>query len=273
MNLLSSLVTPKTIFVMLEGHPPFHANDTHPAFDDIKTALTFGEYDQLPELFNVGKAIVRKSKLQAFDIVGNNVYIDGEQVRGVIVDRILDKASRGADVDSLVHFQRKLNDNPSMRVRDQLYEFIERGKQIGITDDGNIMAFKIVRRVGLATDFNGVPTTFVSHYDGTTRHDLGTVVEMDRTKVNDDPEQTCSYGLHACSEGYLNHYGSGPDSWVIAVEIDPADVVSIPVDYNAAKMRCAKYRVAAVLGPQDYIQQATAPQLDQWESFITLMRG
>lgn len=273
MRLLSSLVTPKTIFVMLEGHPPFHANDTHPSFDDIKDALADGYIDVLPALFDVGKSIVRKSKLQAFEVVGETVFIDGVEVKGVIVDRILDKLSRGDDVDSLVHFQRKLLDNPSMRVRDQLYEFIERGKQIGITADGNIMAFKIVKRVGFATNFDGVPTTFVSHYDNKTRHDLGTTVEMDRTQVNDDPEQTCSYGLHACSEGYLGAYGGGPDSWVIAVEINPSDVVSIPVDYNAAKMRCAKYRVAAVLGPTESISKATAPQLDGWEEFIGLMRG
>jgi len=272
MRLLSSLVTPKTIFVMLEGHPPFHANDTHPAFADIKTAIAFGDYDQLPALFDVGSAIVCKSKLQAFNVEGNRVFIDGVEIKGVIVDRIIDKMTKGGDVDALVHFQRKLLDNPSMRVRDQLYEFIERGKQIGITAEGNIMAFKIVKRIGHGTNFDGVPTTFVSHYDGKTRHDLGMVVEMDRTQVNDDPEQTCSYGLHACSEGYLDAYGSGPDSWVIAVEIDPTDVVSIPVDYNAAKMRCAKYRVAAVLGPQHDIKEASAPQLDGWEAFLGLMR-
>lgn len=251
MNFLSTLVTPRTVFALLDNGKSYSANDTHPAFDEIKAAIADGDADALPALFDMGKAINLRSG-GSIVVRDGVIYIDGEQVVGAIEERIFEKLDNGGDINALVEFQRKLMLNPSFRVREQLYEFIERGAQIGIADNGNIMAFKIVRK----DDYG-----FVSHYDASVRHDVGTYVTMDRTKVDDDPNRTCSAGLHACSEGYLRHYGGGPDSYVVVVEINPVDVVSIPTDYNAAKMRCCRYLVKAVVGPRDEVVENT-PDLD-----------
>ena len=75
----------------------------------------------------------------------------------------------------------------------------------------------------------------------------GTIVEMERYKVDDNKDQTCSTGLHFCGMSYLPHFG-GSDSRTVIVKIDPADVVSIPSDYNGAKGRACRYEVIGEMG-------------------------
>jgi hypothetical protein len=75
----------------------------------------------------------------------------------------------------------------------------------------------------------------------------GTIVEMERNQVDDNKDQTCSTGLHFCGLSYLDHFG-GNDSRTVIVKIDPADVVSIPSDYNGAKGRACRYEVIGEMG-------------------------
>jgi hypothetical protein len=81
-------------------------------------------------------------------------------------------------------------------------------------------------------------------HSGTIDNSVGQVVEMDRNLVDDDPNSHCSTGLHFCSESYLGHFGNSGDP-VMILKINPADVVSIPTDYNGAKGRCMRYEVVA----------------------------
>jgi hypothetical protein len=71
---------------------------------------------------------------------------------------------------------------------------------------------------------------------------VGDVVEQKRNEVDDIRDNVCSNGLHFCSMSYLPHYMGG-NGRVVIVKINPADVVSIPSDYNNAKGRCCKYVV------------------------------
>jgi hypothetical protein len=77
---------------------------------------------------------------------------------------------------------------------------------------------------------------------------IGKIVEMERNEVDDNKDQTCSTGLHFCSQDYLPHFGNGYDSRVVILKINPADVVSIPSDYNNAKGRACKYEVVGEIG-------------------------
>jgi hypothetical protein len=63
---------------------------------------------------------------------------------------------------------------------------------------------------------------------------------MKRNMVDDDPESTCSRGLHFCSQNYLGFYGRGR---TMIVKVNPRDVVSIPVDYKNAKGRACRYEI------------------------------
>jgi hypothetical protein len=140
----------------------------------------------------------------------------------------------GFSIEPMVLFMHNLLKNPSKRSVDELYGFLEKNN-LPITPDGYFLAYKKVRN------------DFLDIHSGTMDNSPGTVVEMERYKVDDNKDQTCSTGLHFCGMSYLSHFGSGGDRTVI-VKIDPADVVSIPSDYNGAKGRACRYEVIGELG-------------------------
>ena len=63
---------------------------------------------------------------------------------------------------------------------------------------------------------------------------------MERSKVTYNPKVTCSSGLHVCSYSYLSSFSGDR---IVICEVEPHNVVSVPVDYYFAKMRCCKYKV------------------------------
>jgi hypothetical protein len=67
---------------------------------------------------------------------------------------------------------------------------------------------------------------------------------MERNAVDDNKDVTCSAGLHFCSRSYLDHFGGDR---IMILKINPADVVSIPSDYNDAKGRACRYEVIGEL--------------------------
>jgi hypothetical protein len=72
---------------------------------------------------------------------------------------------------------------------------------------------------------------------------------MERNKVNENKDQTCSYGLHFAAYEYAEGFGRG--GRMMIMKINPKDVVSIPSDYNNQKGRCCKYEVLAEVDRSD----------------------
>jgi hypothetical protein len=130
--------------------------------------------------------------------------------------------------------------NPSARAVSELYGFLEKGG-MPITPDGYFLAYKKVR------------ANYKDCHSGTMDNSVGKVVQMERNAVNDDKDITCSHGLHFCSRSYLDHFGGDR---IVIVKINPADVVSIPSDYNDAKGRACRYEVIGELAGET----VTAPE-------------
>jgi len=144
---------------------------------------------------------------------------------------MIDMLRDGFNIEPLAKFMVNLNDNPSNRAVTELYGFLE-VSQLAITPEGNFVAYKMI-----SDDYKDT-------YTGKMDNRIGAVVKMDRNQVNEDKDQTCSHGLHFCGRGYL---GSYPGSRTVILEINPADVVSIPSDYDNHKGRCCKYTVIGEL--------------------------
>mgnify|MGYP001499246146 CR=1 FL=1 len=187
------------------------------------------QIERLVALVNPAQVIVEKGegKVEVRDGV---VYYEGEPVYSALTERILWGLSEGYDMKPYINFLANVQQNPSKRAVDELFTFVERNK-MGITEDGYILGYKRVRG-----DFKDI-------YTGTIDNSPGQIVTMPRNKVNDNPNATCSHGLHFCSQSYLPHYGAGEGNRIVIVKVNPADVVSVPVDYNAAKVRCCRYEV------------------------------
>jgi len=164
------------------------------------------------------------------EIKGGQMYYQSEPVAGVLGERMMQMVDEGFDLTPMAAFLRNLMENPSKRVVDHLYGFLEYGKN-AITDDGCFLAYKAV-----SADYKDI-------YTGTFDNSVGQIVKMPRNRVNEDPNQTCSAGLHVCSFEYLDSAYARDSGHVMICKINPAHVVAVPTDYNNTKMRVCEYEV------------------------------
>lgn len=207
---------------------PVTVPSSHPSFTQIKAAVIAGEdptpFLSIPKVFaefTGGRVVVS----------GRDVTFNGEPLHSGLATRVADfvAADQPELAEPLCNFLDKLSENPSFRAQRGLFDWLENSK-LPIASDGRVVAWKLVR------------DNFFDIRTGTFDNTPGKTVEMPRHKVDEDPNVTCSSGLHICSESYLPHYGSS-DSRIVMCLIDPADWVSVPIDYNLAKARVCKYEV------------------------------
>lgn len=180
-------------------------------------------------------------------VTRNAVSFNGDPIAGVLVDRILAMLEEGFDIMPMVRFLENLYQNPADFARDELYLWLETSN-LPITEDGFFLAYKNVR-----ADYKSI-------HDGRTKNDIGTIVSMPRHAVDDDRNRTCSAGLHFCSASYLPNFSRSYDGHTVLLKINPADVVSIPSDYDNAKGRAWKYEVLSevTIDPQTAVWQSVS---------------
>jgi len=229
-NAVPYLIQGKNIILVIDGKSHTISKDTHIAYGKIVEALKAQDWNALRDLVVPAKAIVDFGNGYV-SIVDDVVMWKGNPFNNALSERMIDMYQEGFPIDPMVRFMENLMDNPSKRSVDQLYGFLEKNK-LPITEDGCFLAFKRVRN------------DYLDIHSGTISNHIGAFVEMDRNLVDDNPDSYCSTGLHFCSESYLGSFGSS-DQPVMILKINPADVVSIPSDYNGAKGRCMRYEVVA----------------------------
>lgn len=136
------------------------------------------------------------------------------------------------DIDTFVAFLARAMENPSAAILDELYSFLSYN-DIKLSPDGYILAYKMVQ------------PNFKDCYTGKIDNSVGQVVKVPRSDISDDRRESCAFGLHAASLSYLrtSGYGSSSGNRLVVLKIDPKDVVSVPYDYNGAKMRVCEYEV------------------------------
>jgi hypothetical protein len=81
-------------------------------------------------------------------------------------------------------------------------------------------------------------------------------VIMSRDDVDNNPHQTCSRGLHVAGHGYMSQYSGNV---IVAVKVNPKNVISIPYDYDSQKIRTCEYEVLAVVDQGSEIEDAYFP--------------
>jgi len=224
------LIQGKNIILVVDGKSHTISKDTHIAYGKIVEALKEQDWEALRDLVEPKKAIIDFGNGYV-SIVGAEVFWKGQPFHNALTARMIEMYQDGFPIDPMVRFMENLMDNPSKRSVDQVYGFLEKNS-LPITEDGYFLAFKRVRE-----DYKDI-------HSGTIDNSVGEVVEMERNLVDDNPDSHCSTGLHFCSESYLGSFGSGNQP-VMILKINPADVVSIPTDYNGAKGRCMRYEVVA----------------------------
>ena len=229
MQYLAHIVTSKSITIATD-ETTLMIPRSHISYNDIEHLLELGMYDEAIEAADATKRVVMfgEGKVTVEEGV---IYYNGHELHNAMTRRILDMIRDGFNIEPMVQFLENLMSNPSSRAVNELYRFLE-SNGLPITPDGYFLAYK------------SVSSDYTDSYTNTFDNSIGMTCEMPRNEVMDDPNQTCSSGLHFCSLNYLySFYGHG--SHVMVLKINPADVVSIPVDYDNSKGRCCKYEVVA----------------------------
>lgn len=225
---MTYIITPEGITVVSNGQS-YTLSSTHGNYNDVLDAIRNGEPESVVvELLNPKVALTRYLG-DKFEVGENTVKFNGEEVHGTLVRRIIDCHRDGLPTEPLLKFFENLEANPSFRARQELYDFLAH-RNMPITPDGCFLAYKSVR------------SDFTDHHTGKFSNRVGSVLEMERRKVDDDRDNGCSYGFHAGSLEYATTFGSN-DRKVLIVKVNPADVVSVPTDCECQKLRTCRYEV------------------------------
>jgi hypothetical protein len=222
-----------TLTLHLQGRP--HPIDrSQPNWEAIIAALGKPETteDDLLPLVSV-KKFVEGLQIGKVKVGEDAIFYDGKPVHSHLTTRMIEIVKAGLPVEPWARFMDHLYQNPSNTAVEELYLWMEHAN-MPITDDGCFLAYKKVRED--YTSFHQGPNGEVFH------NDIGSTPSMPRNEVDDRRDNTCSHGLHFCSFDYLPHY-YGKQGKVVVLKINPADVVSIPSDYNNAKGRAWQYLV------------------------------
>ena len=220
------------VTVVIDGKP-HTISKTHVTYTKVVDAIKAQDWPTVKSIIDPVKVVLNYGAGN-ISVKGDQLFWKGQPFAGVLATRMIAMLQDGFTIDPMVLFMHNLMKNPSKRSVDELYGFLEKNN-LPLTPDGHFLAYKKVRR-----DFKDI-------HSGTMDNSPGTVVEMERNQVDDNKDQTCSTGLHFCGLSYLDHFG-GSDSRTVIVKIDPADVVSIPSDYNGAKGRACRYEVIGEMG-------------------------
>lgn len=216
--------------VVVIGNNSHTISKTHITYQKVLDAIKAEDWETVKDVIEP-KKVVLDYGMGFVSIKGDTLYWKGTEMHNALTTRMIQMLTDGFPIKPLVFFMENLMENPSYRSVNELYGFLEKNN-LPITPEGHFLAYKKVRE-----DFKDCHT-------GTMDNSVGQIVEMERNLVDDNADNTCSSGLHFCSQGYLNSFSGAR---TVIVKINPRDVVSIPTDYDNSKGRACRYEVVGEL--------------------------
>ena len=231
------MVTKNSITVNFEGKT-YTVSSDNGVYAKVLDAYKRRDEQAIKNLMDIRSRLVTSLKETNEDVsvVDGVVFLDGKEVYGELSGKMMMFINEGLPMGPLMAFCRKLRKNPSNRALRDLFSFLEKNNH-PITESGNFLAYKKVHE----PDSQG---RMLDIHSKTFDNRPGNVLEMPRNEVDEDPNRTCSHGLHVANWDYAQQFGTGV---MLEVEVDPADVVAIPVDYNQSKMRVCRYKVRCIV--------------------------
>lgn len=236
------------VFVPGQDGPLVATSASHANFNAIVQAARDQDYGVV-EMFDLSTAIAQKFERLSERITTANgtLYLDGEPMNGTIVDHILRSLEAGLqDFEPLVKFIENLETNPNAESVEQLYNWLN-SAGMTIDADGMIVGYKGVEKGAdgsLTSVKAGKAIVNGEVVSGKIPNGPGDVVEMPRSEVEYNPSVGCSTGLHVGSYDYASGWARGA---LLEVRVNPRDVVSVPTDSNAEKLRVCRYTVVDLI--------------------------
>lgn len=265
--MLFVIATPEAITVHVPKVGPRKVFTNSPVYQEVKDLL-LGDASMEPSerltdevkverflrLVDRAKRIADGSEGKLI-LVDGRFKMDGEYLPALFTKRLLELEGTSM-INSLSNLWKNLRNNPSERSRTELLAFLEKN-EMPITEDGYFVAYKFITR-----ELKDVRTR-------TFDNSPGAEPTMRREDVDDNSAVTCSHGLHVAAYEYVRKSGWG--DVIVAVKVNPVDVVSIPFDYNGQKMRVCKYQVLERIGEeiQDKFYEEKKPDVIETVEEVT----
>jgi hypothetical protein len=233
----------KALTVIVDGKVTVLDGD-HPNFALALAALRSGDKQAILDSLDLDLAVKNALANEPdFTLDGDTLTYKGE-VQPVGLARVfLDVLRTEGDAKPLTNFIKRLANNPSMNSRKQLHAWIDK-HGLNIDQDGYFIGYKGVRTSedgGYVSIASGEGTVDGVHYKHAQLPNyVGANVTVPRSKVDDDANSACSFGLHVGTWDYASTFGHGA---TLTVRVDPANVVSVPHDCNTQKIRTCEYDV------------------------------
>lgn len=231
----------------------------HPHFYFLQELFKAKDYQTMFELSD--PVIFITENLKEFITHRNNIFYlyQGDKeyeipaFKDIIKDLCFDIDSY-KNLDFFKKFIVKLLSNESISELPYFLLYLSMQKFI-INEEGNIIGYKAVRK------------DLYDKYSSSIKNNVGATIRMPRDKVTQDRNQTCSAGLHVGNLDYINHYWDRASDVLLAVEIEPQDLVSVP-GTNEGKIRVCKYRVLCKMDFQNALRKnkflSTASFIEQF---------
>lgn len=222
-------LTHESATVIVDGKP-YTVQKGAPNFHALRDAIVEERWDDIPKHITVAKSLKEWAKgCFAFNPTNNTVSFGGMEVPSNINQRLLQMAAKGEDPTPVFNFWERLQRNPSFRSVQQLWDFMQH-EGIPLTADGCLLAYKSVKM------------NYKDHYSGQFDNSPGQINKMPRSQISDDPKIACHDGFHVGAYGYASTFGDSPHR-IMIVKVDPMNVVCVPYDSSAQKMRVCEYEV------------------------------
>jgi hypothetical protein len=230
---------------------PIVAQSNHPNYINIVALAKDGSssYEdeiaaEIEELAKIEISVANKFQkvTDRVSVANGQVYFDGDILHNAITNHILRYLEGGYNFEHLALFLEKLYQNPNAHSRQQLYEWLD-ARDFSITEDGDIYAYKGLTDNGKSIHSGGAIVNG-ERVKGQVPNNVGSTIELPRSEVQFDPSIGCGVGLHVGTYDYASSFARGTIAGVI---VNPRDIVSVPTDSGAQKVRTCRYKVVDII--------------------------
>lgn len=236
--MIAYTLTNNSITVVL-NNKVYTVSNGQPQWESVLEAIRNNDEVQLHAVLSVANTITSFTEGNV-TVKDNQVFYRNVPLDNYVVEKVLEFAKNKLPLQPILRFINNLMKNPSRRAVQELYKFLE-NKNMPITPDGNFLAYKGIQSDYFSKTAGNIIVIKGKVVDGKIYNGIGHEIEVERNGVCDDKNLGCSSGLHAGSVQYATDFGRGGK--VVIVEINPADVVSVPDDCSCQKLRACAYKV------------------------------
>lgn len=235
MKLTNCIISDDGITTIINGKP-YQVRNEHPNYEKILKTLKSKDGDEFLRLYNPVLPKVKPSKdftvVESLVVGHGEVTYNGLPLHNSVTKRLVALQEQGHDTAPLAKFLVKLLKNPSAWCVEALYKFME-SKGLPITEDGNVCGYKCVTH------------NYMDKHSGKFDNSVGKSHSIPRNTVDDDRTKQCSYGFHIGNLEYSlpNKGFHSPGDRVVICEFSPEDVVAVPNEAAANKIRVCNYKV------------------------------